>query len=221
MKLRLSLLACALASSTALAQNDRPMEDVLAANDGMTRLSEGLYAQIDEHGESYVAVSAAGQQALLARLLELRAKSAQKAASAATQKAHAPIDRLIEQLSQPVAKGSVERYGDCSGPNASGPLYAGASSYGGRSAGAAATNSNSALATTNTAYAQTTDTLGQSIEQTSTTYGSTPASVSVSAPNTRYLCSASASSSVTCPGATRPAIAAFASSYPQQPQLCQ
>jgi hypothetical protein len=219
MKVHVSLLACALAvSGSALAQNDRSLTEVLTADQGLARVGEGLYAQVDEHGESYVAVSAAGQQALLARLLELRAQSAQKGAAA--NRPDAPLERLIQQLSQPLAKGSMERYGDCNGPNPGGPLHAGASSYGGRTAGASASNSNAAVNTTNTAYAQTTDRSGLTNEETSTTYGSTPASASASAPGTRNLCYASASASVTCPGATRPAIAAFATSYPQQPELC-
>lgn len=211
MKVHVSLLACALVSGSAMAQNDRSLAEVLATDQGLTRVGEGLYARTDEHGESYVAVDAAGQQALLARLLELRAQSARK---------NAPLDRLIEQLSRPVTKGASERYGDCSGPNPSGPLYAAASSAGGSGAGASASNSNPALNTTNTAYAQVTDRGGLTNEETSTTYAGTPAHASVSAPNTRNLCYASAAATVTCPGATRPAIAAFANSYPQQPEIC-
>lgn len=208
--IRTTLLALALCSTAAQADDQIALlQDSLAA-DGMTPISDGLYGRREGGDEAYVAYTPAGQQALLQRLLELQAAGAPSKHATPT-----VVDRLIEQLGAgQTGSRLAATYGDCSGPAASGPFRVQASANGGLNASASAQNtSNPTISTTNTAYALTSDTGGNETGyQSATTSGNTPATASAVAPSSRKACLAQSAATVTCPGATRPAIAAFANS---------
>ena len=180
----------------------------------MTQVSEGLYANVAGSGESYVAVGEAGQHALLEKLIALRARTASGKNTLSAQTKSSPLDDLIAKLSQPVPASLRDKYGDCNGTNTTGPFHVSATSSGGLSASAYASNSNASINTTNTASAYATDAGDNPIsQQSNTTHGTTTASASAgnqSRPGN--ACQAYANASVTCPGATAPAIVAFASS---------
>ncbi|MEO6690619.1 MAG: hypothetical protein ABIS07_14985 [Dokdonella sp.] len=220
MNLRLSLLTLALVSGGALAQDTatRTLDQVLTQDEGMSQVSEGLYAQTTGSSESYVAVNAAGQRALLDKLVQLRAKLAAPHVSSGIasreQASLEVVDKSIAELSRPQPKNAVS--GDCSGPGGTGSpqLYARALSSGGLSASGYAvltSDFSPATPTQNHAYASTQNRLGDDTSsQSSTGVGTTAASASASAPNGNSACTASASASVTCPGHTSPSISAFA-----------
>lgn len=209
--IRIALFALALSSAAAQAADSTALQASLAA-DGMTPIGEGLYGRRDGGDEAYVAYTPAGQQTLLNRLLELRAANPAAARTAGAMPT--PLDRLIEQLSDsgPSLGRFGDTYGDCNGAAASGPFHVQASASGGRTASASAQNTSTpAINTTNTAYAIAADEVGSGPEQFSTTQGNTPAVASAST-NPRFACLSQSAATVTCPGATRPAIAAFANS---------
>lgn len=91
-----------------------------------------------------------------------------------------------------------------------------ASASGGVVASARAENTgNPTIATTNTAYAFATDPSGDGPENQSTAHGNTPAGASSAVPRPGTACrnqtaESYASASITCPGATGPAITAIA-----------
>ena len=220
MNLRLSLLTLALVSAGALAQSTatRTLDQVLTQDEGMNQVSDGLYAQNTGSSESYVAINAAGQRALLDRLVQLRTKlAAQHAAGGTSSSEQASldvIDKSIAELGQPQPKNTI--IGDCSGPGGTGSpqLYARALSGGGLSASGYAvltSDFSPATPTQNSAFASTQNRLGDDTSsQSSTGVGLTAASASASAPNGNTACTASASASVKCPGHTTPSISAFA-----------
>jgi hypothetical protein len=198
--------ACAAAGAQELASN----YDGRVVDDGMTLIADGLYAQTIGTTQSYVAVSPAGHQALLEKLHELRRMSA-KGGSAGSA---GPLDELTALLSAPVPK-NQDVYGDCTGihPGATGPFEAralagGSSPYG--ASGLAANSSSPTVATTNRVYVTVYDADGIVVGQQETiTYSNTLAVASAYAPQGRG-CTADSLSTVTCPGATRPAITAIA-----------
>lgn len=220
MHLRISLVTLALVSGSALAQSTstRTLDQMLTQDEGMNQVSDGLYAQTTGGSESYVAVNATGQRALLDRLVQLRAKLAGQhsgGSGASTEAASLDVvDRSISELSQPQPKNAVG--GDCSGPGGTGSpqLYARALSSGGLSASGYAvltSDFSPATPTQNRAVASTQNRLGDDTSsQSSTGVATTAASASASAPNGNTACTATASASVTCPGHTSPSISAFA-----------
>jgi hypothetical protein len=223
MKAYLTLLGLALASSAAIAQDTSKytLDDALTQKEGMTRIDDGLYAQIGDSSESYVATNAHGQRALLNRLQALHDRlAAQKKAG----KAPSLLNRAIADISRSLdaAQAKREVTGDCSGPGGTAmpQIYARAVSSGGLNASAYAVRSldfGPGTPTTNTASAQTSDTGGTTSSQDSTTVGDVAASASVSVPASRNACTANAYATVTCPGHTEPSIRAFATSWYQQP----
>lgn len=224
MNSRISWLVLALVSCSALAQTATPSLDrELTQKQGMTEVGDGLYIRITASGEAYVAVGARGQQALLEKLLDLRAKR-QDADSASARAGTKMIDDLIAEMTQPAVNGAMDNYGDCSGRNSTGPFHATASSGGASSAYASASNSDASINTTNQASAYVTDGNDDIIaQQSATTYGVVEATASAQSPTpTRpsNLCQAGATASITCPGQTTPAIRAFAVSNVYPPRAC-
>ncbi|WP_257385460.1 hypothetical protein [Tahibacter caeni] len=200
-----SVLACSAAGAQELVPS---FTDRLVADDGMTLVSDGLYAQAVGTTESYVAVGPSGHRALLQKLRELR-KAPTKGGTAS-----GPLDELTALLSGPVPL-NQDVYGDCTGihPGATGPFEARALAGGGGPYGAsglAANSSSPTIATKNRVYVTVYDADGIVVGQQETiTYGNTLAVASAYAPQGRG-CSADSLATVTCPGATRPAITAIA-----------
>ncbi|MBN8739204.1 MAG: hypothetical protein BGP24_09460 [Lysobacterales bacterium 69-70] len=207
-------LVCVLACGAASAQEPASSyTDRLVVDDGMTPIADGLYAQSIGTTESYVAVGPAGHQALLKKLRELRRMPTKDGVASAS----GPIEELTSLLSSPVPL-NQDVYGDCTGvhPGASGPFEARALAGGGvgggpyGASGIAANNSSPTIATKNRVYVTVYDADGIVVGQQETiTYGNTLAVASAYAPQGRG-CSADSLATVTCPGATRPAITAVA-----------
>lgn len=219
---RTALLVLALCSASAYADDRTTALQASLAADGMTPISAGLYGRRDGGNEAYVAYTSAGRQALLQRLLELRA--ARPAAAKTAGAAPNVLDRLIDQLSAAsVSKGRDGSYGDCDGPAPSGPFHVQASANGGLNASASAQNTSSpTINTTNTAYAMTSDFGGNETGyQSATTQGNTPATASAVAPSSRDACLSDSAATVSCPGAADPAIVAFASSQVNPNLACR
>lgn len=212
----------ALACGSVVAQSTtRTLDDVLTQDEGLTQISDGLYAQTTSSGESFVAVNKAGQDALRKKLLELRAKLTSGASASKNETASLDvIDKSIAELSQPQAKNQTV-IGDCTGTGGTGQpqLYARALSSGGTTASGYAvltSDFSPVTSTTNKASAGTANRTGdETSSQSSTQYGATAASASATAPNMAQACTASAAASVTCPGHSSPSISAFA--YSQKP----
>lgn len=209
MLLRTSILALAMFSGAALAGES--LDQTLTTKDGMSQVSDGLYAKKNGLDESYVAVNDAGRTKLLAIVQRTRA-SLEKAYSAdgvsrTEEISLADLDRTIKELSRPMGpatQSSQQHTANCGATT----ILARASSTGGTTASAysVASNANGPVdATTN--FASTT--LGFSYQATNTT-GATPASVSNSNPT---VCNATAFADVTCPGNSDPSVFAFAISY--------
>jgi len=236
----ISLIAFTLFSTGALAQTAAPrtLDDVLTHDKGMTQISSGLYSKTTASSESFVAVSAAGRQAMLQRLIQTRAKVAARFPSGtsnnsmlANPSATSVIDHAIAELSQPetifnAGTSSHRRNtGDCTGLGGTGlpALYADVASSGGNAAGGSGgitTDSNPPTQTSNYAAASTTDGNGVvTSSHTSTTVGTTAASASATAPAGTIVCYANVSASVTCPGKTNPSVSAFANSWANQPNV--
>ena len=202
-------IALALFSACASAQQSvgaAGFADRLAA-DGLKPISEGLYGTRSGTDESYVAFTPAGERALLQRLLELRDDRAHAKAPPAS----IVLGRLVGALCAPALAG--DRYGDCNGPATSGPFHVQAAASGGVSASASAANASSpTLATTHHAYADAYDAAAGEVGNDSTTADNVTASASIVAPNLRTACQTTSAATITCAGASRPAIAAFATS---------
>jgi hypothetical protein len=221
MKSHVTLLAFAFtfaAAATAATAQDTPQrsfEDALVAEDGMTQVGDGLYANVGGAGESYVATNAAGRKALLAKLVALRAKLASRGGATS----HSPtgrigfLDGLIADMAKPVPKDEY-RNGSCGGTGT--PLTANATSHFGVNASGTATNSNGAYNTTNYAFAGTYDNDDNvTSQQSSTTHGTTTASAAAAASQGSTACDSFGTATVTCPGSTTPAIIAVAHTYHQ------
>lgn len=206
MLFRTSILALALFSGTALAQQS--IEEVLITKEKMTQVSDGLYLQKDGESESYVAINQAGRQALTDAIVRSRATMAERFAAGGLnrteQLALEEMDRSIAELSETVsgAKAQQEKTGYCGTTQ----IYARAISTGGISSSGYSVASNpsggAVAATTNYAHA----TNGLAFYST-TAVGAAPASVSAYDPT---ACASTAMARVTCPGEQSPKIVAFA-----------
>lgn len=218
---RPSILILALFSGGLFAQSTESpltLDEILVQNESMSRIGDGLYFRKTESGEAFVATNDAGQQALLARLQDIRARLTATGNARSEQGTLKVVDQLSDSIHHVGL--SNQQSGDCNGPGGSSPyLYAIANSSLGTSASATAQNTNASYYTTNVVSASTQNGLGDETSyQASTTYGTTPATVSVNAPSGsggRAPCTASAAASVTCPGATHPSVSAFA--FSQRP----
>lgn len=214
--IRVALLTLALCSAGAQAEEPAPTLQASLTADGMSQLGEGLRGRRAGGDEAYVAYTPAGQQALLQRLLERRAAAAAFEQTGRT--TPNALDRLIAQLSQTAQSldGRDDSYGDCSGRLVSGPFRVQAAAVGGTSASAHVDNtSNPTIDTINTAYAFATDPSGDGPENQSTAHGNTTAHASSSVPKPGTACrnqtaESYASATITCPGASSPAITAIA-----------
>jgi len=222
MKLRRSTVILMMLSGTALSQSlacatldDRPAND-----EDMTQVSEGLYRQHTQDSESYIAVNAEGQHALLARLIELRA-----ARPALATPGTSALDGLIATLSQPEPQSAVsEQFGDCTGLNINGPFHVKAlagGGVGGGDFGASSIAENNdgfspPINTTNVATAETIDRNGNiTHRQSTTTHGPHVPALASAFVNGNAGCDADSSATVTCPGHTQPSISAFTSFHKQ------
>jgi len=202
------------AMTCAAAGAQEPMSsfsDRLEIDNGMTLISDGLYAQTIGTTQSYVAVSPAGHQALLKKLRELRATPSKGTTAAG------PLDELIATLSAP-APLNQDLFGDCAGshPGATGPFEVRALAGGGigngpyGASGLAANSSNPTINTKNRVYVTVYNADGLPVGQQETiTYGNTQAVASAYAPQGQG-CTADSLASITCPGAANPAITAVA-----------
>jgi hypothetical protein len=209
MKLRMSTLIFVMLSGTALAQGP--------TDEGMTQISDGLYAKITADGESYVALSPAGHQALLVRLIELRDDRTTHRAKPGT----GVIGGLIATLSQP--QRNVQDTGDCNGRNPNGPLSVKAlagGGVGGGDFGASSIAQNNdgfspPLNSTNFASAETIDRNGNVTHQQATTTHGPGSAIASAFVIGAAGCDADSSATVTCPGHTQPSISAFATAHKQ------
>lgn len=217
MILRTSILTLALFSASALAQNpgSQALDDVLTQKEGMSLVSDGLYYQKTDSGDSFVAVNATGKRAILAKMQETRAALAAryqaKGIPQSEQIALGALDNEIARLSQPQPKNQEITYhcGDAA------TIYARALSSGGTSSSAYAVDQGGGFSpptsTVNVATASTDD-----VSHSSTT--STFTAATASATEARS-CVAYSSASVTCYGdPSPPTISAFATS--QRPGGC-
>lgn len=238
--IRLSVLLGLIGVGQAFAQEHAPgtLQDALAEK-GVRQIDEGLYVKVtdtkESSSESYIAIGEAGQRALLSKLLEMRESRDQANGKGADVSASfqpsEPLDDLIARLSAPqtsrpgpVTDGTGGPFrGNCGGidntNNPSDPFYlqalagGGVTGPGGASAGV--WNTDATLNTTNYAHAVAVDSQGTVIgSQQTTTYGTTPATVSQLYTNG---CGGSSDATITCSGASTPAISVFAHGLSNRP----
>lgn len=209
MSFRVSILALALVSGSAFAQQSTLIE-------GKRLVSDGLYEQKSEDGASLVAVNAAGHRALHDRMVADRALMEKTYAvdgiSATERGSLEQMDIAISKLAPSFsAKASQSDSGVC-GTTA---VHTSASSTGGTTASsyAAADAAGPEVATSNYAFA----TMGVTYDQAATT-GSTPAIASGTNPR---VCISVGFATVTCPTATTPEASAYAISYRYFGPACQ
>jgi hypothetical protein len=208
----------ALGSIHGIAQEKaRSLAEVLIQDQGMTLVSEGLYARTTPASESYVAVGAAGHAAMLEKLMQLRAKTPTAPISNGMAATQSPLDKAIADLDAMHLNEKQTVTGSCSGPGASGEpeLRVIANSSGGTTASASAVMTNDFSPytnTTNSASASTENRNGTTTSsQSDTEHAFTQASASAHATGPQP-CSASGYASVTCPTGG-PGISAFSVSY--------
>ena len=204
---RISAVAFAIFSTGAFAQNFKALDDILIQKEGMTRVSDGLYYQKSDSGESFVAISASGKQVILDKMRETRAALALRLAQTHSESGEASLaslDDQIDRLSNPRPNQVIT--GHC-GDQAT--IYARALSSGGTSASAYAVDQGGGfsppVSTTNYASASSDN---HSNSQTTST--GTPATASVTDARS---CVAYSSATVNCTGDPHPpTISAFATS---------
>ena len=206
MRFRTSILALSMISGAAMAQT--PLDQVLTQKEGLTQVSEGLYANKNGGDASYVATSQAGRDSLVAimkhdRALLERSYSAD-GFNRSEQAALNDLDASIAELSQPASKMVSEKTGNCGTTQ----IYARATANGGTSASgySVASNATGPVAAT----ANFASTIIGSVYKNSIGAGAAPASVSDADPTACYSASYA---TVTCPGARFPAVAAYGFSY--------
>jgi len=192
----------------------RSLHDELTRTQGMTEVSEGLYQSTKDDTDTFVAVGSAGNKALLEKLIDMRAAGSDAPFAPNDERSsNYVIDSLIGVLGTPGGANDIED-GDCNGINVNGPFHLEAHAGGiiGPQYGASALvhNPNAAINTTNVAKASLTNRLGNPQgSQTTTTFGTTDAVAS------KYVtvgagCIANSSATITCPGASSPAVTAVA-----------
>ena len=213
------LVASILATGSAMAGDSRErLDEMLTQQDGMTQISDGLYARVDDHGEAYVAIGEPAQKALALRLIELRERLVNAPGDGSTQRDFEALSKGIADLTQPAPKNQYVS-GDCTGPGGGNQpqLYARAESTVGLNSNAYAVLTSDfgpITWTVNFATALTQNRFGVTTSsQTSTQNADTAASASAAAPNSNQACMASSYASVKCPGQTSPAISAAALTY--------
>jgi len=214
--LTLSLLAALSAASIVPKASAGPIEEQLV-HDGMTQMSEGLYAKVitgkATTEEAYVATNREGEQALLAVLLQDRQRfHLDEGRDTGSSNA---IDAMIEQINRHppvIAATTQDYYGNCNGVNSADHTFHVNAAAGPAASHALAENNmpGPVLNTTNSAFASIWKPNGDLISSDShTTFASTDASASVTAP-VGHGCTAAAGASVSCPGGG--GITAYASS---------
>lgn len=216
MKIRHCMLALATAAvaTTAMAKDSvsDTMRNSLINEQGYAELTEGFFMKRIGLEESYLAVGAAGNQAMVEKLVESRNASQQAIAKQGgdASKVVAKYDALIGQFNAPEPKLTGGQAGDCSGRQGSPDFYVSAQSSGGNFALANAINYVGIVNTTNRTDVWTTNRNGNlTSEQASTTYGAAPSNSLVSITDNGTACEAVASASITCPGAKYPALSIF------------
>ena len=212
----LTLAIAGLISFSASAQNDTAsgLDQVLVKEQGLTLVSDGLYARTSANSEAYVAVNPAGLRALRQRLVDLRDKITHASSVRSGTPVTSLIDRSIEELSQPQLDNS--QTGGCGGTTDPSEPRLSATALSGGGTGASATavlteDFSPVTGTTNRASAETDNGLGNvTSSQSSTTAATVPATASATAPSNSSACTAFSSASVTCPGHTSPSVMASA-----------
>jgi hypothetical protein len=226
MKFRLSLLTLALVSCSALAQDAaKDGGRFYGEEDSLKLVSDGFYARITDADEAYVATTPAGHRALLQKLVEVRASTPiDRKAAALGYDVPNFFDDLIATLGAPAAK-NEDVFGDCTGPDDTGPLRAQALAGGGFAGGTYGASGLASNATT--PVVNTTNVVTAAVydvdhavlaQQTTTQYGATTAYAT--AYNAAHGCFANSKSTVTCPGHTSPSITAIGISRRQFPTQC-
>lgn len=212
----LAVVLSASVCGTAFCREEAPttLRDSLRQQ-GMTEVSDGLYVNEKNDSQSYVAVGAAGQQALLEKLNASRANDEERGPltpyEAERQNA---IDDLMAKLN-PIGVdsdggGRGPYLGDCTGVTTNGPfrvqaLVGGSIANGDAGASAGVFNVGTTINTKNYTYATAEDRLGNIIAtRTATTYGTTPSASHVYG----RACVGYSAATITCPGTTIPAITA-------------
>jgi hypothetical protein len=210
MHMKIKTLALCLASllpAFASANDQTSLHDRLTLEEGMSMISNGLYFEKTQSGESYVATNADGRRALAARVRAVDAQMKQAATGLRLDPAR--TNALLGILEAPQAKGSMNREGNCGAAR----VFANASSSNGTSANASAVNGLDFSPVTPTAnYAEAYTDL---IFNSSTGTGYTAAQAQAYEANSCY---SGAYSSVTCPGASSPAVVAWAVSRRNLPR---
>jgi hypothetical protein len=209
---RTSLIALAVLSTHVFAQSARlPTADEYFSSQGLSKVSDGLYAETTATGASYVAINDAGRAALVTKIRDARSDSATRYGAKTMTSAQAAnlqhLDDWASRFSQPQPKSEVT--GDCTGRGGTGypQLYARALSTGGTSSsGYSVRNLDFGPGTPTTNYA---DASTDNYNNSTTTSNDTAASISANEPRS---CSAAAVASVTCSGHANPSITAFATS---------
>src|SRR5579862_4650149 len=101
MILRISTVALALFSTGAFAaQGIHPasLDEILTKQEGMTRVSDGLYYQKTDGGESFVAFSAEGKRVILEKMLDTRDAIAARVAETQSESGQASLDLLDNRI---------------------------------------------------------------------------------------------------------------------------
>jgi hypothetical protein len=190
------------------------LHERLTQDEGLHQISDGLYAESSDSGESFVATNAKGRAALAQKIRALQPQiQALFKANGVNRAERLVLDSLDERaraLQAPIAKGTQERTGTCSN---GAMLYARATATSGTSANGYAVVSldfGPVTPTLNEASAST-DTNGA--YDTGSAYDAAQASASES-----LSCFSDATATVTCPDDSAPAVSAFAYSVSRAPR---
>lgn len=207
-------LALTASSVSAGATNDSTLHDRLTQHEGLSLVSDGLYAETTENGESYVATNAAGRAALAQKMRAIQPrlnKLFQAGGISRSERALlGSISKKAQELQSPVAKASQERTGFCSG---GAQLYARATANAGTSANGYAVVSLDFSPVTPTLNEVNVGTDFNGAYDSGSGYDAASAAVSDAA-----SCFSNANASVTCPGAAAPAVDAWAFSFNRAPR---
>lgn len=195
----------------------RSLDEVLTQDQGMSLVSEGLYAKTTPGGESYVALGRVGHAAMLEKLLQLRATKSTSHDKSSTSSIPGALDTAIADLEAMHLNAKQTVNGSCAGPGSPNEpeLRAIANSSGGTTASASAVMINDfgpATYTTNTAAASTENRNGDTTSsQTDVEHMFTQAIATANATG-GLACTATGYASVTCPTGG-PGISAFSVTY--------
>ncbi len=186
--------------------------DSLIREQGYSEIVEGFFVKRVGLQESYLAVGAAGNLAMVEKLMESRNARQQAILKQGgdAEEVVAKFNGIIDRLIGSGLKTSASQTGNCSGTQGSPDFYVSAQASGGIFALANAGNNVGTVNTTNHTESWTTNKRGDvTSSQVSTTYGVSSSHSQVSIPDSAMACESIALATVKCPGYSNPSLSLF------------